>query len=72
MDLGLGGKAVLVTGGSNGIGRATAARLLTEGARVAICARNADRLETTAAVLRAAHGGELVAIPADVSTAEGV
>ena len=72
MDLGLGGKAVLVTGGSNGIGRATAARLLTEGARVAICARNADRLETTAAVLRAAHGGELVAICADVSTAEGV
>jgi NAD(P)-dependent dehydrogenase (short-subunit alcohol dehydrogenase family) len=72
MDLGLAGKVVCVTGGSSGIGRATAARLLAEGARVAICARNADRLETSAAELRAAHGEALLAVPADVSTAAGV
>ena len=72
MDLGLAGKVVCVTGGSSGIGRATATRLLAEGARVAICARDADRLETAAAELRAAHGDALLAVPADVSTADGV
>ena len=72
MDLGLAGKVVLVTGGSSNIGRATAARLLAEGARVATCARHADRLETVAAELRARHGDALLALPADVSTATGV
>src|ERR1700736_2200346 len=44
MDLGLKGKSVLVTGGSKGIGRAIAALFATEGANVAICARNADEV----------------------------
>jgi NAD(P)-dependent dehydrogenase (short-subunit alcohol dehydrogenase family) len=39
MDLGLAGKACLVTGSSQGIGRAVAAQLVGEGARVATCAR---------------------------------
>jgi NAD(P)-dependent dehydrogenase (short-subunit alcohol dehydrogenase family) len=72
LRLELQGKVVLVTGGSSGIGRATVARLLQEGARVATCARDAARLERAAAELRAAHGGELLAVPADVSTAAGV
>ena len=44
MDLGLSGRTVVVTGGSSGIGFAVAALALAEGARVAICGRNADRL----------------------------
>lgn len=45
MDLGLKGKNVIVTGGSRGIGRATALAFAAEGANVAICARNAETLE---------------------------
>ena len=53
MDLGLGGKAALVTGGSRGIGKAIAEALLREGASVALCARNADALARTVAQLKA-------------------
>lgn len=47
MDLGLKGKRVIVTGGSKGIGRATALTFAEEGADVAICARGAKALEAT-------------------------
>jgi NAD(P)-dependent dehydrogenase (short-subunit alcohol dehydrogenase family) len=45
MDLSLTGRAVVVTGGSSGVGLATVARLLAEGARVATCARDLARLD---------------------------
>ncbi|HMS78210.1 MAG TPA: SDR family oxidoreductase [Burkholderiaceae bacterium] len=66
MDLGLKDKVAIVTGGTQGIGRATALRLAAEGARVVVCARGAGRLEAVAAEIRAA-GGEVLAVSADVS-----
>lgn len=71
MDLQLTGKVVLVTGGSDGLGAAVCNRLVWEGARVALCARNPERLEATAATLRA-QGGEVLAVAADVSRAEDI
>lgn len=71
MDLQLSGKVVLVTGGSEGLGAAVGQRLVQEGARVALCARDPERLEATAARLRAL-GGEVLAVPADVSRASDV
>ena len=44
MDLGIKNKNVLVTGGSHGIGLATAIQLATEGCNIAICSRSMDRL----------------------------
>jgi NAD(P)-dependent dehydrogenase (short-subunit alcohol dehydrogenase family) len=71
MDLELAGKVVLVTGGSEGLGAAVCNRLVWEGARVALCARNLRKLEAFADTLRA-QGGEVLALPADVSRAEDV
>jgi 3-oxoacyl-[acyl-carrier protein] reductase len=69
MDLELGGKVALITGGSDGLGRAAAARLGAAGARVAICARRAAHLEAAAVELRRASGGEILPVVADVTRA---
>ena len=64
------GRGALVTGGSSGIGKATAARLLAEGARVAINGRDEERLAE--AVRELAPGGEASAIAADVAREDEV
>ena len=67
MDLQLKGKCALVTGGSEGIGRAIAMTLAKEGVNVAICARRVEPLEKTAEEIRNAYGVTVVAIPADLT-----
>src|SRR5436189_2750204 len=63
MDLGIEGKVALVTAASKGLGRGVAAALASEGCRVAICAREPERLARAAADLP----GDVLAIPADVT-----
>ena len=64
-------RAALVTGASQGIGRATALALSKAGARVAVAARNAEKLAAVAAEITAA-GGETLAVAMDVADAEQV
>ncbi len=67
MDLQLKGKCALVTGGSEGIGKAIAMTLAKEGVNVAICARRIEPLEKTAEEIRNAYGVTVVAIAADLT-----
>ena len=60
------GVSAVVTGASSGIGRALALRLARDGARVAVVARRADRLEQLAGEIASA-GGEALVLPCDVS-----
>lgn len=69
MELGLAGRVAIVTGASQGIGRATAERLAAEGARVTICARGEEALDRLAVDIRDA-GGEVLPVVADVSKPE--
>jgi 3-oxoacyl-[acyl-carrier protein] reductase len=72
MDLGLKGKVAAITGGSEGIGKATAWRLAAEGASVAICARRRDVLAAAAEEIRAGTGGDVLAVPTDVTKPEEI
>lgn len=64
VDLGLAGKVAIVTGGSLGIGRAAAKKLVQAGARVAICARRNDVLQQAVAEIGA---DATLGVAADVS-----
>ena len=70
MDLNLKLKTALVTGGSEGIGKAIALALAKEGANVAICARRKEPLEATANEITALTGRKVVAITADLTKDE--
>jgi NAD(P)-dependent dehydrogenase (short-subunit alcohol dehydrogenase family) len=63
MDLGLTGKVAIVTGGSEGIGKAAAHRLAAEGARVAIVARRPDVLAKAAEEIKRAAGSKDAVLP---------
>ena len=71
MDLGLSGRVAVVTGGSSGIGLATAQVLLAEGADVALCGRSPERLSAAGRELSDKHGKERVlATRCDVLSAD--
>jgi len=69
MDLGLKNKVALVAGGSMGLGLAVAKTLSKEGARVAICALDDPHLPQAKEEIIMETGGEVIAIPADVTDA---
>lgn len=72
MQLGLQGKVAIVTGGSKGIGRATALGFLGEGASVLICARGKDALEETVRLAGEPNEGRIVGMPADLTKGEEI
>lgn len=72
MDLGLKGKAALVTGGSKGIGKAVARGLAQEGARVAICARDSRLLEEAARQIAGDTGSEVFGVAGDLTRPDDV
>lgn len=67
MELGLAGATACVTGGTRGMGRATADRLAAEGARVAVVGRDRAALHETLEALRAAGSPDPVALAADLA-----
>lgn len=72
MDLGLRGRVALVTGATGGMGAAIAAALHREGARVAVSARDADRLDRLRQELGAGEAGELLPVVADLHDLEAL
>jgi len=73
MKVDLGGRVALITGGSKGLGLATAMQMAASGARVAIVARNSDTLEAARAqILAAVPRAEVLAVRGDVSSATDI
>ncbi|MEE3257855.1 MAG: SDR family NAD(P)-dependent oxidoreductase [Candidatus Latescibacterota bacterium] len=64
-------RVALITGGSSGIGRATAVAMAREGAKVALTARRAERCQEAVEAIEG-MGGEALALPGDVANAEHV
>ncbi|HWM78382.1 MAG TPA: short-chain dehydrogenase/reductase [Methylomirabilota bacterium] len=72
MDLELKGKTALITGGSKGIGLATARTMAAEGARVMICSRSADALGDAAGTIKRETGQTVETLAVDLSELAGV
>ena len=71
MDLGISGRKAIVCASSRGLGRACAKALAEAGCEVVINGREPERLAATASELRQATGARIVAVTADVATADG-
>ncbi|HAA04019.1 MAG TPA: 3-oxoacyl-ACP reductase, partial [Syntrophobacteraceae bacterium] len=69
MDLGLAGKVAFIAGGSQGLGKAVALEMSREGAKVVICALDDPELPQAVEDIKAATGGEIIGVPADVTDA---
>jgi NAD(P)-dependent dehydrogenase (short-subunit alcohol dehydrogenase family) len=72
VDLGLGGKTAIVTGGSKGLGQAIALELAREGADLAICSRSDAEVKEAAEAIASETGRKVVAEVCDVTDAERV
>ncbi len=72
MELGLTGKIAIVTGASEGIGKAVAHALAGEGVQLTLCARREAPLRELATQLEQRHGIGALAVPADLATEAGV
>lgn len=66
MDNNINGKVVVITGASSGMGESAARHLATQGARIVLGARRAERIEAIAAEIADA-GGQAIAVPTDVT-----
>jgi 3-oxoacyl-[acyl-carrier protein] reductase len=71
MDLGIAGKWALVCGASKGLGLGCAQALAEAGVNLLIVARGADALAQAAQTLREQHGVQVLAVAADITTADG-
>ena len=71
MDLGISGKTALICASSRGLGRGCATALAREGARVVINGRDPDVLDKAAREIARETGADVIAVAADVGTAEG-
>ena len=71
MDLGISGRRALVCASSKGLGRGCAEALAAEGVDLVLNARGSEALEATADAIRAAHGVDVIAVAADITTEAG-
>ena len=72
MELGLKGRVAIVTGSSQGIGKAIALCLSQEGAKVTICARNEDRLREAAREIQTQTRNEVLPVRANLREQENI
>ena len=72
MDLGVTGKVAIITGGTEGIGRAAAEWLSAEGAKVAIVARTESDLKRVAGEISTETGHEVIGVAVDMRNEQAV
>jgi 3-oxoacyl-[acyl-carrier protein] reductase len=72
VDLGLKNRSVIVAASSDGIARAAAEKFAAEGARVAMCSRDANKLNAAAKLIRERYNAQVLAEPLDVTDAAAV
>ncbi len=72
MDFGLKDKIAIVTGASRGIGKAISQELAAEGVHLVLCARGEERLSAVADGIRANNSIDVLPVPTDLSTIDGI